>query len=78
MPLYFDQTPKVSSQKHHPANGVIRVEFGDITLGLTIHQASWLAANLCREIRAFEMNDTERKKLNAGDVVIVTDGAVYA
>lgn len=73
MTLYFDQRPVVSSQKHHPANGVIRVTFADITLGLTLAEASWLAANLQREIRAFEMSDDQRRKLQAGDVVIVTD-----
>lgn len=52
--LYINQKPTVFSQTDNPANGIIRIKFGDIILSLDLTEASWLAANIQREIRKVE------------------------
>jgi len=54
MALYIDQRPRVWSKTDNPANGVIRVTFKDITLSMSLIEASWLAANIQMEIRKVE------------------------
>lgn len=52
--LYIDQKPVVFSKTDNPENGIIRVRFSDITLSLSLLDASWLAENIQREIRKVE------------------------
>lgn len=73
MTLYIDQKPTVTSTLENPANGIIRVTFADVTLSLSIVEASWLAANIQREIRSIEPDDYQLRALKKGDVVIVRD-----
>lgn len=83
MSLYIDQKPTVSSAIDNPANGIIRVKFSDITLSLNLIEASWLAANIQREIRKVEqehpeicfLDDGGRASLRRGDIVTVRDDA---
>lgn len=73
MTLYVNQRPKVFAKLDRSGNGVIRVQFADITLALSLNEASWLAANLGRMARSIEMSDADRKRLKPGDRVLVTD-----
>lgn len=83
MTLYVDQRPVVSSKTDNPANGIIRVKFSGITLSLGLNAASWLAANIQREIRKVEqenpevcgLTDAVRSNLKRGDIVTVRDDA---
>jgi hypothetical protein len=71
--MFIDQKVKVWSKPSHEQDGVIRVTFGRITLALSLVEASWLASNIQREIRAVEMTDYHRGQLKPGDRVIVRD-----
>jgi len=79
--MYIDQKPVVFSKTNNPANGVIRVKFSNVTLSLSLVEASWLAANIQREIRKVEQENPELclptgvqlQDLNCGDVVLVRD-----
>jgi hypothetical protein len=73
--LYVDQRPRVYARPDRGADGIIRVQFADITLALTLARASWLAADLGRVMRSVEMSDADRRRLKAGDRVLVTDDA---
>lgn len=75
---YFEQTPRVWS-KRDDAN-LIRVTFSDVTLALTTVEASWLAANLQKEIREVERAELgkalpltveQKRALRVGDRVVV-------
>lgn len=54
MSLYIDQKPVVFSTVKNPMNGIIRIKFAEITLSLSLTEASWLAANIQKEIRKVE------------------------
>lgn len=79
MTLYIDQRPRVWSKTDNPANGVIRVTFKDITLSMSLTEASWLAANIGREIRKVEHEHPEvcgtiaSYSIKRGDIVTVRD-----
>lgn len=66
MTLYIDQKPVVSSKTDNPANGIIRVKFSDVTLSLSLLDASRLVENIHREIRkvqrAFEVSTEEFRR----------------
>lgn len=71
--LYVDQKPRVYAKAEAAYNGIICVEFADVTLALTLAQASWLAADLGRIMRSIEISDADRQRLKPGDRVLVTD-----
>ena len=73
MTLYFDQKPKPGRLIQRQTERDVGERHADDTIGWVVFLAGDLAANLGREIRAFEMSDDQRRKLQAGDVVIVTD-----
>lgn len=83
MTLFIDQSWCVSSKTDNPANGIIRIAFGESTLSLSLIDASWLAENIHREIRKVEnehpelcgLSDAMRSNLKIGDVVKVRDDA---
>lgn len=60
---YVECKPTVSLAPEDASNGIIRISFADVTLCLKPIEASWLAANLQREIRNSE-ND-HRDKLDS-------------
>jgi hypothetical protein len=81
MTLYIDQQIEVFGHTEKPELGPIRVHFSDVTLSMSLIDASWLAENIQREIRKFERehpelcvpSDEARRNLKVGDVVTVRD-----
>ena len=76
MITYAEQTVDVFSRPNDADTGVIRVRFSNITLALTLVQASWIANNIQREIRKVEEEHPEletpnRDNIQIGDRVLV-------
>jgi hypothetical protein len=83
MTVYFEQAPTVVKGRGD-ANDAVRVKFSDVTLALSLVEASWLAENLGRVIR--EVKAARREvlplheqlllfNLQVGDKVLVQDDA---
>lgn len=78
--LYVNQKVEVTGDPTRPADRIIQVVFGHnkVTLCLSLVEASWLAANLGREIRKIESDHPELASfdpmgLKRGDMVRVRD-----
>lgn len=74
--LYIDQKPKVSSKTDNPANGVVHVTFSDITLSMSLNDASWLAANIQREIRKVEAEHPDLSGVSYESLLALTKDSV--
>ena len=56
--IYLQQKIEVSSHPIGPQDGVIRVQFNNVTLAMTTIEASWLANNILMMIRAAERGES--------------------